>query len=66
MKIIIKPENENEPKETIYDNVCEFAICGYRMRGDIIYDSINHSHGDKYILIGKLEELKERLKDYGK
>lgn len=63
MKIKISPEKDDKFEEVTYDKVFEFALVASRMRGDVVYDPINHSCGDKYILIGRLTEMIERLRD---
>jgi len=64
MKIVITPEKEEKFEEVVYTNIFEFALTATRLRGDIIPDPINHTDGNPFILIGKLEELKERLRAF--
>jgi len=70
MKITIEAEVEQEKKNLkkpiIYNKVFEFALIGTATKQDIIPYSVAHTHGDPFVLIGKLEELKERLRKYKK
>lgn len=63
MKITIEPDDGDDFKKEVYENVFEFAIVGTSMTEKIIPQNIIRSHGNKYILIGKMAELKERLRN---
>lgn len=62
MKITITPEKGEKGKKIVYNKVHEFALVATALRGDLIPHPINHTYGDTYVLFGKLEELKERLR----
>lgn len=63
MKITISPEGDEKQEEIVYEKVFDFALVASRMRGDVVYEPINHSMGNQYILIGRLHEMIERLRD---
>lgn len=64
MKIIIEPETDDEKKqrESIeIKSITEFALVGRGFDG-ISYFDIQHSHvGDKYKLVGDIEQMKLRI-----
>jgi len=66
MRIEIIPENEKEAKDLekkVYENVYEFAMTGSLFKEKVKYEPFNHLYvDDMFVLLGKLEELKERLK----
>lgn len=68
MKIIIVPDSREERKilgkdKLEYLNVFEFALTGRCMRQKLLEGNFSHLHiADKFVLMGKLEELKERLR----
>lgn len=66
MKITIETENENE-REQFGDNkvlhkVCEFALTGIALEAGVLPHHFNLTHGDTFVLFGKLEELQERIR----
>jgi len=64
MKITLEADceqNKNEIKTKVYENIYEFALVGTFLERKMVSRPINHSSGDKFALIGKLEELKMRL-----
>lgn len=69
MKITITPETEEEKKvyeAKEYTEVYEFALTGTALEKKLMVKPIFHTHGDRYSLLGKLLELVERLRDYGR
>lgn len=67
MKITIEPETKEEKNQfsekRVYVGVFEFGITG-RFTSMGFEKTFSHLHvADKYILYGKLMELRERLKD---
>jgi len=66
MKIIIEPDKKEEKdvQRVVYSGVVEFGLCGTLVEGDILIKPFNRTHGDTFVLIGKLEELKERLRKF--
>jgi len=69
MKITIEPENEKEEQElegkTVkWEKVFEFAITGGHIHEGMFERSFSHLHvSDKFVLIGKLFENIERLRN---
>lgn len=67
MRIEITPENESEKKEfkkAIYENVYEFALTGTRLASKVKPTPIVHTHGNNFVLLGKLAEIKERIRSH--
>lgn len=58
MKITIKLDNGDT---VVYKDVYEFALTASSLKGKILPGPINHTHGDPFVLVGKLEELKCRM-----
>lgn len=66
MKITIEPDRKEEEKvkKAVFDNVVEFALTGTVMQENIMPQPFNKTHGDTFVLIGKLAELSERLRKF--
>lgn len=67
MKITIEPETDTERKQCeprTYAKVCEFALVGTQLEGDVLPRPIVHTHGDTLVLFGKLAEAQERLRRF--
>lgn len=64
MRIIIEADKKEEKdiKRTVYNGVVEFALSGTLVEGEIIPKPFNRTHGDTFVLYGKLAELQERLR----
>ena len=62
MIITIEPSKGEDFDLVVYKDVSEFALTATSMRGKVLPNPINHTHGDPFVLIGKLEELKERMR----
>ena len=66
MKITIEPETDDEKTKfgdtRILTKVCEFALTGIALEADILPHHFNLTHGDTYVLFGKLAELQERIR----
>jgi len=66
MKITIEPDSDFDEDVSVkeYKGVYEFALTGTMLDGGVLPHAFNHTHGNTFVLIGKLEELKERLRRY--
>lgn len=66
MKIIIEPDVKGEKGEKrVFTNVFEFAIVGTFVDKGIRRCSFSDCYiEDRFVLIGKLEEIKERIRSY--
>ncbi len=66
MKITIESENDEEKSRfgegKVFNKVCEFALTGIALEANVLPHHFNLTHGDTFVLFGKLEELKERLR----
>jgi len=65
MRITIEPETDEEREkfeEKVFENVYELIVAGSFMQGGILPKPFSHSQGDLYVLMGKIEEVKERLR----
>ena len=65
MKITIEPDmpEEDEIQSKTYNNVTEFVLGGTSMEQKVLPRPFSYTHGDKYVLIGKIEEIKERIRN---
>jgi len=65
MKITIEPDMPEEKgmDSYTYNNIIEFGISGLMLENRLYKHSINHSHGDKFEVIGRLYGLIERLRN---
>ena len=67
MKITIEAEEGEELEPIVFENVCEYAMIGTTMQQKIIPESFHGWKGvNTFTLLGKVEELKERLRDSGR
>lgn len=61
MRITIEKDDGDK---TVFEHVTEFTLVGTDMQGKVMPTPINVSYGNSFVLIGKLEEMKERLRQY--
>ena len=63
MKITIEPEEGDDFETKVYERVFEFGLVGRCVPKGLFEQAFSHLHiADKFVLLGRIAELQERLR----